>query len=118
MILQRWFYRLYLYAIRGNMALRQRLFSFFYLRPRKAEQLEGADLSYLNLTGTNLRRANLRSANLRRADLTGVSLAGADLRDADLTGAQVSEDQLAQAQFLAGVTLPDGTVQIGERQRP
>ena len=118
MTLQRWLYRLYLYTIRANMAFRQRLFYLFYLRPRKAEHLESADLSYLNLTGTNLRDANLRSANLRRADLTGVSLLGADLRDADLTGAQVSESQLAQVKFLAGATLPDGTVQIGERQRP
>ncbi|MEZ4736236.1 MAG: pentapeptide repeat-containing protein [Caldilineaceae bacterium] len=117
MDMRRWLYRLYLYAVRANMELRQRLFYLFYLRPRKAERLEGADLSYLNLMGTNLRGANLRTANLRRADLRGVSLAGADLSGADLTGAQVTEEQLGQAKSLAGATLPDGTVQVGERQR-
>lgn len=114
MDIRRRLYRLYLYTVRAQMALRQRLFYLLYLRPRKAEQLAGADLSYLDLTGSNFRNANLRAANLHRADLRGVSLVGADLRDADLSGALVTDEQLDQAKLLAGATLPDGTVQVGE----
>jgi len=58
--------------------------------------LRGADLSCgffhgANLSGSDLRGADLTDADLRGADLTGADLRGADLTDADLTGADLTD---------------------------
>lgn len=110
--MRRIFYRLYANLLNANVWLHHRLYQL-YLRQRRA-QLAGSDLSYLNLQGTNLGGANLRQANLHRADLTDVNLRDADLTGADLTGARVSQGQLAQVKSLAGATLPDGTIYLGQ----
>lgn len=113
--MQRLLYRIYLYLATFRVRWGQRLFNI-YLSRRKAD-LADADLSYLNLSGTNLRDANLRGANLRRCDMRGVNLHNADLRGADLTAALVTEEQLAHAKSLAGATLPDGTIYVGDTQK-
>jgi len=58
--------------------------------------LRGADLSYgyfsgADLSGSDLRGADLTDADLRGADLRNADLRGADLTDADLTGADLTD---------------------------
>ena len=73
-------YRVYAGVLNLNVAARHYAF-LFHLRRHKHE-LDGADLSYLNLQRANLRGASLRNANLHHADLRNVDLSGADLTEA------------------------------------
>jgi len=68
----------------------------------KMIDLQGADLSQLDLLAAalpriNLRRGNLRQAGLRQANLQGADLGQADLRGADLSGADLRGSDLHQA---------------------
>ncbi|WP_299489275.1 pentapeptide repeat-containing protein [Acaryochloris sp. IP29b_bin.137] len=88
--------------------------------------LQGADLSAVNLRHANLAGANLTNANLNLADLTGANLANAlmtgtslawtDFTDANLEGANLSQAQfeggerLGQALSFEKATLPNGTI--------
>ncbi|MCS1409640.1 MAG: Serine/threonine-protein kinase B [Verrucomicrobia subdivision 3 bacterium] len=51
--------------------------------------LSGADLRYADLSGADLRDANLSKADLRGADLRATRLEGVDIRDASLRGANI-----------------------------
>jgi uncharacterized protein YjbI with pentapeptide repeats len=69
--------------------------------------LQGADLSIVNLSRAdlsevylfqaNLHQADLRGANLHEADLRRADLGGADLRGTNLSGAKLSRASLFQA---------------------
>lgn len=88
--------------------------------------LQGADLSALNLRNANLQGANLTNANLNLADLSGANLTNAVLTGAslvwtDFTDAQLDGTNLANSKFSGGerlgqafsfekATLPDGTI--------
>lgn len=89
-------------------------------------ELQGADLSAINLRNANLQGANLSQANLNLADLTeanlsnavltGASLAWTELTDATLDGADLSQanfeggKRLGRALSFEKATLPDGTI--------
>ena len=64
------------------------------------EYIEGANLSYANLTGTDLSRADLEEVKLRRANLTKANLSGADLERADLWSANLVEADLSRANLI------------------
>lgn len=71
------------------------------------------NLSRADLRGVNLAGANLRGANLLLADLRGANLGGADLRDArlsraNLSGANLSGADLRGATYSAKTRWPDG----------
>ncbi|WP_299406552.1 pentapeptide repeat-containing protein [Acaryochloris sp. IP29b_bin.148] len=88
--------------------------------------LQGADLSAVNLRKANLKGANLSQANLNLADLTaanlsnavltGASLAWTNFTNATLEGADLSQakfeggERLGQALSFEKATLPDGTI--------
>jgi uncharacterized protein YjbI with pentapeptide repeats len=57
----------------------------------------GADLEGSDLTRVNLEKADLRSAILKGADLSGTNLTDAILRKADLRGANLSRANLSSA---------------------
>lgn len=59
--------------------------------------LQGADLSKLNLNRASLTKANLRGADLQRTKLKLADLAGADLTDANLQGADLGGADLYNA---------------------
>lgn len=56
-----------------------------------AANLAGANLEGADLSEARLNAVNLRDCNLRRANLTGATLHRADLRGADLRDAQIDE---------------------------
>jgi hypothetical protein len=84
------------------------------LRAVDADTLQGADLSWTNLTladlqgadlhGANLHGADLRWANLREVNLREANLCWADLREANLRGADLHEANLHGA-YLRGADL-------------
>ena len=98
-----------------NKHLYERLFFMSWLSPGETAliyrsiqagspifNLNGADLSYVNLIGADLSGADLSGADLRGvclrgADLSGADLSGADLRGADLVGANLSGADLNDA---------------------
>jgi len=61
--------------------------------------LSGADLWWAKLRGADMTRADLRDADLRGADLLGADLSGADMRDANLSGADLSGANLREAKL-------------------
>jgi hypothetical protein len=63
----------------------------------KYANLQGADLSDLNLSGATLLYANLPSACLVRTNLSGANLSHADLRGAQLNGANLKAAHLDRA---------------------
>ncbi|MGR3273649.1 pentapeptide repeat-containing protein [Acaryochloris marina NIES-2412] len=81
-----------------------------------AMNLRNANLAGANLTGANLNLANLTAANLSNAILTEASLAWTNFIDADLEGANLSQakfeggERLGQALSFEKATLPDGTI--------
>lgn len=89
-------------------------------RIRRKESLEGAELSSLDLNGVDLSHMNLRNAifdevilykaNLAYADLTGATLAGLNLQEANCEGANFSEADLSEAK-LCGANLSHAVLQ-------
>jgi len=73
--------------------------------------LEGADLSYTDLTGVRLDGCSLVGANLTGANLSSSTLIGCNLRGADLTGAILQGCNLSGAKLrdivYAGAKLDD-----------
>ena len=57
-------------------------------------ELQGANLSYMNLRGANLRGANLEGANLEGVNLYDVDLKGANLHSVDLSKKDLSGKDL------------------------
>ena len=71
------------------------------IKGRIVVDVQGADLSRVNLIRFNLRGANLVGANLRGANLSMADLRGADLRGADLSRADLGGANLTQADLTA-----------------
>jgi len=70
--------------------------------------LEGADLSGAKLNMSKLRESRLRDANLTDADLTWADLSKADLSGADLTDCNLSEADLSEAGLVKAVLTRTG----------
>jgi uncharacterized protein YjbI with pentapeptide repeats len=98
----------------------------------KWEDLSGANLAGVNLTGAifirvNLSKANLSSANLTNTSLKSANLSGANLQGANVTNALIDFANLENANlkgaigsfypdgmaFHRNTTLPDGSVFVG-----
>lgn len=81
-----------------------------------AMNLRNANLSGANLTGANLNLADLTAANLSNAILTGTSLAWTTFTAANLQGANLTQanfeggERLGEALSFEKATLPDGTI--------
>jgi hypothetical protein len=64
----------------------------------------------MDLAGADLRRADLRGANCKETRLHDADLRGADLQHADLSGATGLIEQRLAGANLAGLRLPQGTL--------
>ena len=77
--------------------------------------LSNANLCHADLQNAQLTRAELQNANLSETDLHGTNLAQANLQNANLLNSNVTAEQLAQVHSLENATLPDGTINAGQR---
>lgn len=68
--------------------------------------LSGVSLVDADLYNANLSNADLSDAVLIRADLWKADLSNTDLRNADLTGAKVTREQLDEASDISGALRP------------
>lgn len=62
--------------------------------------ISGANLTGANLSSANLTNSNLRGANLTQANLTGANFTNADLSGANLTGAVVQNADFSNASLM------------------
>jgi len=78
------------------------------------EEMEGLDLSNVDLSGASMKKAGLGRANLAGARLAGVDLSRANLEGADLSGAILAGANLTDARLrgarLAGCDLTGATL--------
>lgn len=77
--------------------------------------LANATLCHADLQNAQLVRAELQNADLSETDLHGTNLTEANLQNANLLNSNVTAEQLAQVYSLENATLPDGTINQGQR---